>query len=373
MNGKIINNLRKEPVILVAPLDWGLGHATRCIPIINTLLRNGARVILAGEAATEQLYRKEFPTLHFLPLKGYRVTYARKKQHFNLKLLSQFPRLQRIIVYEHRWLKKVVAEHHIDAVISDNRPGLYHPHIPCVYITHQLFIESGSNWLSAIAQRMHYHFINRFMECWVPDVAGSNNLAGKLSHPQKLPVVPLHYLGCLSRFTQGAKDKSTRLLVLLSGPEPMRSIFEKLICEQLKGVKGDIVLVRGLPLETSTLAVPANVTVHNHLPAAALQECIQSAEMILARGGYSTIMDLARLQQKAVLVPTPGQGEQEYLAKHLMKNKLFYACAQNGFNLVQELNNAQKFYATAATIDSTMKETPIRNWLERIVQAKALQ
>ncbi|RYF90970.1 MAG: glycosyl transferase family 28, partial [Chitinophagaceae bacterium] len=229
MNGKIINNLRKEPVILVAPLDWGLGHATRCIPIIYTLIRNGARVLLAGEAATEQLYRKEFPTLTFLPLKGYRVQYARKKQHFNLKLLSQLPRLQRLISYEHRWLKKVVAEHNIDAVISDNRPGLYHPHIPCVYITHQLFIETGSSWLTALAQKIHYSFINRFTECWVPDVAGSNSLAGKLSHPKKLPLVPVLYVGCLSRFTQGVQEKSTRLLVLLSGPEPMRSIFEKLI------------------------------------------------------------------------------------------------------------------------------------------------
>lgn len=373
MNGKKINNPSKELKVLIAPLDWGLGHATRCIPIIYTLLKAGIEVILAGDAATEKLLQKEFPTLLFLPLKGYNVTYARSKQGFLLKLLGQVPRIQKAIQYEHRWLQKVVKDHQIDAVISDNRFGLHHPGIQCVYISHQLHIETGKGWLNTITQKIHYRFINRFNQCWVPDAAGSVNLAGKLSHPDQVPNIPVKYLGCLSRFTQTACDKSIPLLVILSGPEPMRSIFEELICAQLEHFKSEVVLVRGLPMAETTLKFPRNVSVHNHLPATDLCQLILSAEMVLARAGYSTIMDLARLGQKAVLVPTPAQAEQEYLGGYLKEQQLFYTCPQQDFNLAEALKEASGFYNKAKKADSAFEEKVIVDWLEALRKAKASQ
>ncbi len=373
MNGKKINNLSKELKILIAPLDWGLGHATRCIPIIYTLLDAGVQVLLAGDAATEKLLRKEFPTLLFLPLKGYNVTYSRSKQRFLVKLLSQVPRIQKAIQYEHRWLQKVVKNHQIDVVISDNRFGLHHPGIQCVYITHQLHIETGKPWLNSITQKIHYRFINRFNQCWVPDAEGSVNLAGKLSHPHQMPEIPVKYLGCLSRFTKTAADKSIPLLVILSGPEPMRSIFEELICKQLEHFKSEVVLVRGLPMAEETLGLPKNVTVHNHLPAADLCQLILSSEMVLARAGYSTVMDLARLGQKAILVPTPAQAEQEYLGDYLKDQQLFYACPQEDFNLTGALTGAYEFYINAKKATSAFEEKVIVDWVESLKKAKASQ
>ncbi len=373
MNVKKINNLSKGIKILVAPLDWGLGHATRCIPIIYTLIEAGATVLIAGDAATENLLKKEFPTLLFLQLRGYHVTYSRYKKQFLGKLLRQIPRIGKTIKYEQQWLDKVVKDHKIDAVISDNRFGLHNPGIASVYITHQLTIETGVKWLNPLTQKIHYRFINRFNECWVPDAAGPVNLAGRLSHPIKLPHIPVKYMGSLSRFEKTEEAKSITLLVLLSGPEPQRSIFEKLIHSQLQHFEGDVVLVRGLPLEQATPATTANVSIYNHLPAEALCKLVLQSEMVLARAGYSSIMDLAKLQQKAILVPTPGQAEQEYLADYLSNVGLFYSCSQQQFNLKDALTEAADFYTRQSPVAIKYHENVVTVWLKDLARSKALQ
>ena len=187
--------------ILVAPLDWGLGHATRCIPVIKELLANDCEVWLAGEGMQEALLRTEFPELPFLSLEGYRIRYPRSSSGFFLKIFLQIPTIISAITKEHRWLKKMVRSHEMDAVISDNRFGLYHSKIPSIFITHQLNIKSPlGNWSEKILQQWNYKYINRFTECWVPDLLGEDNLAGELSHPFRLPKTVLKYIGPISRF-----------------------------------------------------------------------------------------------------------------------------------------------------------------------------
>ncbi|TMI85631.1 MAG: glycosyl transferase family 28, partial [Bacteroidetes bacterium] len=117
-------NLRKLR-ILVAPLDWGLGHATRCIPIIQHLLKADVEVWLAGEGAQEKLLADEFPDLPFLSLHGYRIRYARSAIGLVKNILFQAPKIVKAIRNENKWLAKMIDEHHFDAVISDNRYGLY--------------------------------------------------------------------------------------------------------------------------------------------------------------------------------------------------------------------------------------------------------
>jgi len=356
---KPVNGLR----IIVAPLDWGIGHATRCIPIIYALIKAGTQVFLAGDTNTEIILKKEFPDLPFLSLKGYQVRYSRHKRWFLLKLLSQFPSIKRTIQYEQQWLRKVVLDYKIDGIISDNRFGLYHNNIPSVYVTHQLHIETGNSLLNRLAQKIHYSFINRFTECWVPDAEGSTNLGGLLSHPEKLPAVPVHYIGVLSRFFKKGATPHNPLLVLLSGPEPQRTIFEKIVIAQLQYFNKAAVLVRGLPAETTELKLGNHVKVLNYVPAKALNELILASHIVLARAGYSTVMDLAVLQQKAILVPTPGQKEQEYLAGSLKKKQLFYSCSQQNFNLENALENANQFYKQPAEPVVRFDETIVTNWL----------
>lgn len=346
MDQPLGEKIRGTPRILVAPLDWGLGHATRCIPLVRELKAQGAEVWLAGEGAQEQLLRNEFPELAFLPLRGYRVRYAKTAGGLFWKMLFQAPRLQRAIRLEHAWLQKVTDQYQLDAVISDNRYGLYHHRIPCIFITHQLLIKSPmGRWTEKLLQQRNYRYINRFSACWVPDEEGPQNLGGDLSHPAKKPAVPLQYLGLLSRFSQPATEDAIkdRLLVLLSGPEPQRSMLEEKIIRDIGHYNGTAIILRGLPGSATLVPSTNMLQFYNHLPASELETHLKEAEWIICRSGYSTIMDLAVMQKKAVMVPTPGQTEQEYLGRSLEEKGLAPFLTQKDFTLDKALAAAAAF------------------------------
>ena len=350
MNLKKINTPYKKPVVLIAPLDWGLGHATRCIPLINQFLAKGCDVIVAAEKATAALLKHEFQQLKIIPLHGYRVSYSKNNRWLPLKLFSQVPSILLSIYKEHAWLKKVVKKHAIDAVISDNRFGLYHAAVPCIYITHQLLIKTVNPFTENIISKIHRLFIKKYTACWIPDFEGGDNIAGALSHPLQLPANVI-YLGGLSRFKKrGEVEKKYDLLVLISGPEPQRAIFENYLLSELKYFNGTVLLVRGLPAtpesdENASVSKNRNARlfIKNHLSSNELNIAIQQADLLISRSGYTTVMDLMKLGKKAILVPTPGQTEQEYLAGHLMKQHFFYTAPQENFSLRDALNKADKF------------------------------
>lgn len=322
----------------MVPLEWGLGHATRCIPLIEELLAQNCEVLLGAEGAAKTLLEQEFPQLTILPLQGYQVKYSRKKNGLPLKLLLQTPGIIRSIYRENRWLKKTIRQYSINAVISDNRPGLYNVAVPCIYITHQLTIKTGTRFTEWIAQKIHYHYINKYNACWIPDAAGENNLAGELSHPAHLPKTIVQYLGPLSRFKKMAEEKKYDLAIIISGPEPQRTIFERVLLKDLEKYEGKCIVIRGLPNDLSQPSISnPSVEIHNHLSAAALNKAIQGSSLVISRSGYTTIMDLVKLQQKAVLIPTPGQTEQEYLGRYLAGKKYFYSITQNDFSLTDLL------------------------------------
>lgn len=337
--------------ILIAPLDWGLGHATRCIPIINILTTQGCNVFIAAEGNIKTLLEIEFPQAKFLPLNGYNVKYAKQKKWLPLKILIQCPRILYSIYKEHQWLKKTIKAHSINGVISDNRFGLYTDLVPCVYITHQLLIKTGNIFIENIISRVHRYFIKKYTHCWVPDFEGNENIADQLSHPPYTPS-NVNYIGCLSRF-QLIKNVPIKydLLILLSGPEPQRTVLEGILITQLKEFTGRTLLVRGLPSTGISLTnkkyiianTAVNIEIKNHLNSVDLNVAIQQAQIVISRSGYTTIMDLIKLRKKAILIPTPGQTEQEYLAKHLMKSNLFYAVDQNKFFLNDVMAKAGKF------------------------------
>lgn len=279
-----------------------------------------------------------------LDLPGYEIEYASTAWGLAVKIVAQIPKLLSAIKEEHAWLKKAVEENRFDAVIADNRYGLYHPQVKSVFITHQLCIKAPLKFAEDLLQETAYQYINRFSECWVPDAEGENNLAGELSHTVNKPEVPLHYIGPLSRFQQNTSEgNGETLLVLLSGPEPQRTLLEERLLEDLSEYTQPVTLVRGLPGETEPLAIAENITVYNHLPAAGLEQQIRKAAIVISRCGYSTVMDLAAMQKRSILIPTPGQTEQEYLAKHLMQKNLAFCVEQAKFRLKKVLELARQF------------------------------
>ena len=334
----------RKPRILVAPLDWGLGHATRCIPVIYALIRQNVEVWVATDGAQEALLKKEFPELRFLTLTGYRVKYGRTPKRLIRRILFQLPGLYLTIKKEHNWLKKAINQYGFDAVISDNRYGLYHSSVPCVFITHQLAIKSPlGKWAERLLQRMNYKFINRFTCCWIPDQE-KDSLARELSHPLKKPTTPVYYVGFLSRLVStGQAERKHHLFISLSGPEPQRTLFENKIVNEISHYNGTATIVRGLPGVQSLIPSTNDIKFYNHLPTDEYNKEMEQAEFVISRSGYSTIMDIVHLRKRAFLIPTPGQTEQEYLAKYLEQIQLACWCGQQDFSLKKMIETVESF------------------------------
>lgn len=325
--------------ILVAPLNWGLGHATRCIPIIKALIEHGYKPVIASDGVALKLLQKEFPGISTIELPPYNVTYAKKGKHFKLKLLTESPKLIKAIKDERKATKVIVEMHDISGIISDNRLGVYSTKVPSVFITHQLNVLSGSTtWLST---KMHQKIIKKINTCWVPDLEGEPNLSGKLGHPDYFDL-PTKYLGPLSRFEKKNTKMINDIMVLLSGPEPQRTLLEEKLLKELMPYQGKVVFVKGVMEQQQTIKVLGNMTIYNFMTSDLLEKTINESALIISRSGYTTVMDLAKLNKKAFFIPTPGQFEQEYLAKRLTKLGIIPSCNQNEFSL-KKLEDMESF------------------------------
>jgi UDP:flavonoid glycosyltransferase YjiC (YdhE family) len=309
--------------ILIAPLDWGLGHTTRCIPLIAYLHSLGHQVFAAASGASARLLADNFPGLDILPLEGYRIRYSQHKNAFTARIIVQIPKILGAVRKEHRWLSKQQQIHKFDLIISDNRYGLYHDDVPSVIMTHQLQIQSGKGkFADAVLRKLHYPMLEKFKACWVVDEAGTDGLSGTLAHPAVLPGNAT-YIGFLSQFSGresviGVEAVQSEILILLSGPEPMRGQLETLLLHQAAALpQYHFSIVAGNPLGETRTGLPAHISYVTHMNAARLLNALQKATLVVCRSGYSTLMDLAVLGKKALLIPTPGQTEQEYLASHL--------------------------------------------------------
>lgn len=334
--------MQHQKIILVAALNWGLGHASRCIPLINALLDNNYNVLIGSDGAALQLLRKEFPKLPFIVLASYAVKYPKNGLFFKLKLLRSLPAMKRAIASEQKQIENLAGEGRIDGIISDNRPGAYSKRIPSVYLTHQVVVLSGTT--SFLSSNIHQRQIKNFDACWIPDVEGSPNLSGALGHPGSIDF-PVRYLGPLSRLKPFETEKVYDVLAVLSGPEPQRTLLEQKLKSVFTGAPLKVLLVRGIMEEKETMEVRGNMTVVNFMTTASLERAMNESKLVVARSGYSTIMDLATLGIKAFFIPTPGQYEQNYLARQLKRQRIAPFCRQNQFTLkrLKEVDDHEGF------------------------------
>ena len=316
--------------ILVAPLNWGLGHSTRCIPIINELLKHNFEPVIASDGIALELLKKEFPKLSAFELPSYNITYAKKATSFKIKLLKDSPHLLKTIKREKKVIESLVESEGLSGIISDNRFGVRHDAIPSVFITHQLRVLSGNTtWLSS---KLHQNIISKYNECWVPDHMGSINLSGELGHVPNF-VAKIKYLGPLTRFKKQHVEIEYNLLVLLSGPEPQRTYLEEKLLNDLKHYNGKVLFIKGKVESKQQKTIIDNVVIYNFMTSNQLEIAINKSDLILSRSGYTTLMDLSKLEKKAFFIPTPGQFEQEYLAKKLASEGIAPYCTQDDFNI----------------------------------------
>ncbi len=327
--------IKKKYTVLVCPLDWGIGHATRCVPIINELIKQDYNVIIGADKRPLDFLKTEFQNLKFVSFSGTTIYYPANK-FMALKMFFTFPHFLLGIIKEHLNLKQIVHEHKIDFIISDNRYGLWHSEIPSIFITHQIKIKTPPSLsiFKPLLNSINQFFIQKHSQLWIPDFEDEPNLSGSLSHGFQLNI-PYFFIGPLSRFTDEKRIKNNNypeIVALISGPEPQRSIFEQMMITKLKNYSGNTAILRGKP-ESSKIETIANMTLYPHLPTTELIPLLKKANLIICRPGYSTIMDLAALNKKAVLVPTPGQTEQIYLAQNLKRKGIFFSESQTKFSL----------------------------------------
>lgn len=336
-------NSKQSKILLYCPLDWGLGHASRGIFLIRKFLDRGFQVILAADGESLALLQGEFPQLPWIRFASFRIRYT-KRIPLLVKLLFYLPVMLYGIVKEHGELKKILRNYAIDVVVSDNRYGLWNRHVATIFITHQISIRLPAwlSWLQYPLYRLNLYQVRKFNLVWIPDEPGEKSLSGELSQKYPLPGNAL-FTGICSRFLyeeSGPPDQPVPrydLLVILSGPEPQRTMLEEIIRDQLKTGDLKTLIVRGLPSNTDKFSPSGNLTLASHLPSNTLRTLIKTSKRIIARSGYTTIMDLIALGKTALLIPTPGQPEQQYLAFRMEEKKYFHRLEQRNFDLQKAL------------------------------------
>lgn len=328
--------------ILICPLEWGLGHAGRMIPLAQMLQEAGNTIFIGTGAGHKQFLRSELKDVQFIDFGGFRPAYSGFLPQY-LALFFQIPVLLYHILKEHIKLPRIIRENKIDIVISDNRFGLWNRRIKTVYVTHQIRIPFPEKlrFLESAGVKFHRFFIKKYDLCFIPDLPGEINLAGRLAHFVKLPE-NARYVGILSRFSNGNEDAgestvSGHYTLILSGPEPQRSMLREVITGQQDNNKQPLVILEGRPGIPDEDQVSGKTITYNHLPSYKMKRIIQGSMGIIARAGYTTIMELVSLNCSALLIPTPGQTEQEYLAGYLSEKGWFTAIRQkdlkDGFSL----------------------------------------
>jgi predicted glycosyltransferase len=335
--------------ILLVPLNWGLGHASRIIPLISVLKSAGISIVIGGSPSHISFIQNEFNDLDTLVIPHLHIKLNGKKRQ-GLRILLQIPMFLLNIFNEHRALKKIISKYKIDTVISDNCYGLWNHEIHSIFITHQIRIKlpPAIKFLENPINKINRNLLGKYDECWVPDIEEDGGLAGELSHPET--VFPkLKFIGIMSRFNSfklsynpDQNEHTGKLLIIISGPENQRTIFENIIKNELKNLGEWAIwtVIRGLPLATEN-NLPSGW--FNHLPTHELGNLIMQSDYIICRSGYSSIMDLSTLGRTALLIPTPGQTEQEYLAGFLSKKGLFAMQKQEDFNLREGIRTLEKF------------------------------
>ncbi|MBK7965452.1 MAG: glycosyltransferase [Bacteroidetes bacterium] len=360
---------KTNPHILYSILDWGLGHATRSIPIIEELLLQGARVTLCGEGSTGHLIQSVFPQLAFHTVNGIQVKYPTRIP-MSLSMFLQSPKISLAIKNEHQQIKKLVKDLQVDAIISDNRYGAFADGIPSVIITHQLNLQTPKNkqWLRPIINKINHHYLTPFDEIWVPDSPGENNLTGSLSHDaatvQKLKP---KYIGSLSRFASLSVEREYKnydAIVVLSGPEPQRSYFEKIIDQQLQDLPITAIIAKGTPRHPIQ-EQHGNCFFSSHISTDEMLFHYTNCKYIISRSGHSTLMDLCAVKKSAICIPTPGQTEQEFLAEMHSRKKHIVAFDQVQVDLKRGMEMLEQCTPFDLSVNQEFKPT-IKIFFDRI-------
>lgn len=347
--------------ILVAPLNWGLGHVTRCIPLIQELEQLGVEVILGSDGVALHLLKAEFPQLQILELPSYRIRYRPGNMVWNIG--RQLPRILWAVRKEQWVTERAVRALGIHGILSDNRYGCFSARANSVMLTHQLYPRIPGPALQWTVNQALRLALSKFDAIWVPDVAEAPGLSGELSHGSSAhPRV--QYAGVLSRMRAYERGYDYDVAVVLSGPEPQRSILEQRLLDQAISLPQRFIFVQGQTQAKKHYYVADNVEVVSYLTSKDLNDVLSASKTLVCRSGYSSIMDLVALGKKAILIPTPGQTEQEYLADYFAEKNAYLIQKQESIDLLAGIMNVGRTSGIpAGTYRTDEYKALLREWV----------
>jgi len=335
--------------VFVSPLNWGLGHSTRDIPIIEELLRRGHEVTIGSSGNALALLKRECPQCNFILFKDYPAPYS-DSRFFLPAFTAGIPALLRAIVQERKRFEQILADNKFDLIISDNRMSVYSPEIPSYFITHQLrYSMPGYLYpFEMLTIPFNSFFHSKFDGVIVPDIdpnGDGKNLSGKLCR-SNLDATNrrVYYAGILTSTHKMAVSEDLDFLAIVSGPEPQRTKLEEIIMKRVQELPGEKVVLLGSPQNESHRKMDEHTTVHSYVSTEDKAELMNRARFIIARSGYTTMMELAELDKRhGLFTPTPGQTEQEYLSRYYARQGWFLSCSQYKLKLAEDVQVAMKF------------------------------
>jgi len=330
--------MSSKKTILICPLNWGLGHATRMIPVIDSAILQGHTVIIASDGDAFLLLRNHYPDINCIKLPSLTIKYG-TGFFSHIKLFFSVPKILVWIKNDTKVLTSITNEYAIDLIISDNRWGMWSKRVKSVFVTHQLMIKLPRlfSFLEKTIFNFQQRILNHFDEIWIPDSEDPIlNLSGQLSHKYKAHK-PTKFIGILSQFSNSSDQKEFQydVAIILSGPEPQRSILEKLLIDKMNILSLKTIVVGGTFVTTIKNRNP-NIEYQAFANTDQLQEIYNSSKHIICRSGYTSLMDLIKLGKTAIIIPTPKQTEQEYLAKYVSANGWFKTLSQKGITTLSK-------------------------------------
>jgi uncharacterized protein (TIGR00661 family) len=330
--------------IIYGVCSWGLGHATRSLPVIRKLIAEKNKLTVISNGRSLELLKKELgDAAEYFDIPDYPMLVSENTRQFLAKSMVYWPVFIKRIEDGLSALQKILDQKQYDCIVSDARYDMYSKNIPSFFISHQMRIMNPLRikMFERAMERFNLFFFKRYVGVIVPDYK-EENLSGDLSHNLKrIDEDMIHYVGVLSDFTKRSMIKDIDYLISISGPEPQRSILEEKLSSQVNELEGNIVMTLG-KAEKYSVVKKKHLTTYSFVTKELREELLNKAKLVVSRSGYSTIMDVAVVGTKALFIPTPGQIEQEYLSKYHNELGTFYSVSQDAIHLKSDVKIAQE-------------------------------
>lgn len=349
--------------IIYGVCSWGLGHATRSLPVIRKLVTEGNELTIISTGRALSLLKEEIgKDAGYIDFPDYVPPQTANPDLFFALLLLNIPKFFRSMYRERKMVANLISKRKYDMIISDNRYGIYDRKKPSFFFTHQLKImnpyrmkrlESGTEFYTL-------YFLKRFYAVMVPDYR-EDSLSGELSHGLRfIDEKKIEYVGALSDFKKKEGKEDIDYLASISGPEPHRTLLENKIAEQVGELRGTVVVSLGRAGERKKVMEKDGIVYYSYLDSEDRTRLLNSSKLVISRSGYSTLVDLAVLGKKALFIPTPGQPEQEYLGEYHNEKRTFYSVPQDRFVLKRDVKLAEKY-------EGVRRECDVSKSVERVM------